>query len=634
MIYSTFAGHLCKKGVWFWVFTSAIYCFSVDPNPPKPELFETKFEMEKFAKTLSVVDSQNPIRLPNVCNGNQVMASFKPPELLDFIIANPQFENQLLILLAKELSASSSMDSNIGKFCQSLIQHAGISLAAGSIGIREYMAVVLLWPERVVKDPLLKEKLMVMLEKSLSQDLSSDWKEQVLTVLNMVPGFHFGDIERLAYSWSSIPRVSGAREMPVSKSNPLETLEGGTKISLSVYSLPSESFSFEESTRFLKAVKRLAPNREVVVLSDLNAFSPFKAFCEQLGVSLIPTFGEGFSPWPRDPILFSKLPEKPWLILQRPNSQASRREDDLMARAMVHGLPDLLDCEWGAPEWGQAPTPFHNGKIIIAKDQLWINLDTVEIRTLEILGLDRVPIESFQSSEGISKYLEAANLAAGELAHLFGMPVAFLEPLPFHGDLERRSATMYFLGGSAGFDLDSLVTLLPLETGQIAAIVGDVGLGIQMIQKSPSHEIAAYQQGYGLGSDPERFRQVLLEYSRQARSERLGNYLDLIAGFLAHNGLVVERLPLFLVPTHQIENLINSKAVTEKDFLMTWQNVVIDRRGGEAFAEGFAGLLPQADLMAEAVFEKLGYKLQFLPPLLESIYRMGGYRCASKHIQL
>ena len=68
-------------------------------------------------------------------------------------------------------------------------------------------------------------------------------------------------------------------------------------------------------------------------------------------------------------------------------------------------------------------------------------------------------------------------------------------------------------------------------------------------------------------------------------------------------------------------------------FLLGWNNVVVETREGGVRAEGFAALLPSGDRRARAAFRALGVHLDLLPPLVESVVRNGGYRCASNHLR-
>jgi len=116
----------------------------------------------------------------------------------------------------------------------------------------------------------------------------------------------------------------------------------------------------------------------------------------------------------------------------------------------------------------------------------------------------------------------------------------------------------------------------------------------------------------------------VLSYAQlQADSIELGRYL-------AAQGLAVERLPLLVVPT---ELLADREGVTHPRFLITWNNVVVETRGGRVRAEGFASLLPEADRRVAVVFRRAGAQLDLLPPLVRSVVLVGGYRCASSHVR-
>ena len=76
-------------------------------------------------------------------------------------------------------------------------------------------------------------------------------------------------------------------------------------------------------------------------------------------------------------------------------------------------------------------------------------------------------------------------------------------------------------------------------------------------------------------------------------------------------------MPLLLVPAQPA------------DYLITWNNVVLENRR----AEGFASQIPEADVYARKTFEVAGYTLVLFPPLQRSIELGGGYRCASNHVR-
>ena len=142
---------------------------------------------------------------------------------------------------------------------------------------------------------------------------------------------------------------------------------------------------------------------------------------------------------------------------------------------------------------------------------------------------------------------------------------------------------MQMLAGGAGFDLDSIVTILPPSN----ALVGDIELG----------------KHYG--------------GQTTSKTTALQSFLNAIATELQRDGMTVRRMPLVLV------------SAEPADYLITWNNVVLENRR----AEGFASQIPEADAYAKKTFAAAGYKLILFPPLMRSIVLGGGYRCASNHLR-
>jgi hypothetical protein len=110
----------------------------------------------------------------------------------------------------------------------------------------------------------------------------------------------------------------------------------------------------------------------------------------------------------------------------------------------------------------------------------------------------------------------------------------------------------------------------------------------------------------------------------------LGEFLDVVAGQLAAAGMAVRRLPLLSVP---VPLLRDRAGLSHTDFLITWNNVVVETVKGAARAEGFSSLLPAGDARARDAFTSLGVHLDLLPPLVRSVILNGGYRCASNHLR-
>ena len=456
--------------------------------------------------------------------------------------------------------------------------------------------------------------------------------ETALSARVMAESLSFEATERLAVAWGLAPRSSAERRAETTAPGALRFDDDWTKeIAASVYSLPSSFFSTAEVREFLRAVRGLAPKREILVLADPAMRAALKGVS---GVRPLPTFGRAYSPWPRDPLSLVKRADGGLAVLLRPNLQRGREEDATLGRALIQTLPEDLDRRWKKPVWTVAAVPFHNGQALTAPDAVWISIHTLEPRILEILGLDRVPVETFGTAEGIDRYLAAARKAADELSRLYGRPVRFVHPLPESGELPARVELFRTLGGGAGTDLDSIVTLLPGGTGSAdspkVALVADFAAGAALLGRLSLADLAAAKATYGFlpGADPRSvFRAGLATPSAQG----LGAYLDAVAAHLMSAGLEVRRLPLLLVP---YSALTRADELPEGGtFLIGWNNAVLETRDGALRAEMFASGLPTADREAETAYAAAGARLTLLPALPVSVIRGGGYRCASNHVR-
>jgi hypothetical protein len=96
------------------------------------------------------------------------------------------------------------------------------------------------------------------------------------------------------------------------------------------------------------------------------------------------------------------------------------------------------------------------------------------------------------------------------------------------------------------------------------------------------------------------------------------------------SGFAVDRLPLLLVPTRLLSDVDPNGA---PDFVLGWNNVVIESTVHGTRAEGFASRLPAGDLAATELFARAGVKLDLLSPLVPSVILGGGYRCASNQLK-
>lgn len=478
--------------------------------------------------------------------------------------------------------------------------------------VRLLAAVVLIDPGRFVKDELLRRRVATSLPRAI--DPASAVGEHVLSFVSRVPGLGFDAFEDAGFAWGVLLRKSAERRY-----------EGGglvlpgerEPIRASIYSLPEDLFDGDEALAFLRGVRRTAPQRDLVVLTGSVLGERLRQ--SGLGIHVVPTHGFAFSPWPRDPLTFLRDSGGRQVVLLRPNTQSTREDDLWLGRILVEELPDELDAAWGRLRYQQATVPFHNGQILEAGGSLWVSVHSLEPRALELTGLDRVPVAELAGPAG-ARYVAAVRLAAAELGDLYGRRVAFVHPLPADdASGAERVAALYPLGGGAGFDLDSLVTLLTTSGGGTTALVADLDAGSELLAAA-GDELGAFAAGYALA--PSRLR-VLQESSR---ARRLDAFLEVVASHLASDANV-RRVPLLLLPQGA------GDGYSEPDFLVGWNNVVLEERDGAARAEGFASLLPSGDRLAREIFAEAGFRLELVPTLVGSVRRNGGYRCASQHVR-
>lgn len=459
---------------------------------------------------------------------------------------------------------------------------------------------------------------------------SPERSETALAARVVAERLSFEETEPLAVAWGLVPRSSAGRHLE--QAGTLRFDDDWTKeIAASIYSLPSSFFSAAEAKAFLAGVHALAPRREILVLADPGARAALNGLA---GVRTLPTFGRAYSPWPRDPLSLAKRADGGLAVLIRPNVQRGREEDATLGRALVETLPSDLDRKFQQPVWTVAGVPFHNGQALIAPQAVWITLHTLEPRILAILGLDRVPVETFGTAEGIDRYLAATRRAADELGALYGRPARLVHPLPERGDLATRVEGMRTLGGGAGTDLDSIVTLLPGRPGSVdspkVALVADVAAGAALLGRLSPSDFAAARAAYGFlpGAD---LRSVFQAGLATPSAQGLGAFLDIVAARLDAEGLEVRRLPLLFAP---YSALTRADELPEGGtFLIGWNNSVLESRGGALRAEAFGSGLPTGDREAEAAYAAAGARLTLLPALPVSVIRGGGYRCASNHVR-
>jgi hypothetical protein len=137
-------------------------------------------------------------------------------------------------------------------------------------------------------------------------------------------------------------------------------------------------------------------------------------------------------------------------------------------------------------------------------------------------------------------------------------------------------------------------------------------------------------RAFGFRADGDALRREIIAAQANAPTVALGAFLDEVASELQREGITVRRLPLLNVP---VSLLARDDVPPDTAFLMTWNNVVLEKRGNRRRAEGFASLLSNSDQFAKQAFAASGYRLDLFPPLINSIVLGGGYRCASNHVR-
>ncbi len=486
------------------------------------------------------------------------------------------------------------------------------------------LALELVDPERFAGDESFRRRVLPLLPRMLDPEAPAGLRDALLLELNQVRGFDFAASDEVERAWGAIPRRAAERRAGASGLRFDADTAG--RLTASVYSLPSFFFDLKTADSFLSSVHSASPDRTLIVLTDSTVLAGLKARSKELNLRLLDIYGRAYSPWPRDPFSLVHTRDGALRVLVRPNLQPGREEDANLGPELARSLPEDLDRAWGKVTWATAPVPFHNGQVLLTPDAAWITLHALEPRILAILKLDRVPVASFATAAGIDRYLIAADQAAGELARLYGRPVRFVHPLPRQGDLATRVELMRRIGGGAGYDLDSIVTLLP--GGK--ALVADVAAGRSLLAKLPSSDWDSLRRGYGLEPSGEALSSALTAAQGAPEMDALGDFLDLVAGELAKAGMKVRRLPMLAVP---VALLADRSGLSHERFLLTWNNAVVEVRKGQARAEGFSYLLPAGDQAAREAFAAFGAHLDLFPPLVRSIVLNGGYRCASNHLR-
>ena len=521
-------------------------------------------------------------------------AEVPPAEMEARLFADPSQIPAVLRGLGARLMSSS--DAGAETYAIGLARARAVRVP---VDVRIVTAFLVVDPMRYVQDASFRARIDRLLPRMLTTATPRPVREAALTELNRNFEIAYDTADAVAAGWGLTPRPSSARRVPFDPKLRFADDTHGT-IETTIVSLGSEFFSTADARRFLLSLRASAPKRRIVVLAD----PAMRAALRDLPLEVIETFGRPFTPWPRDPFAVTRAADGRVVLVVRPNLQPNREDDANMARTLAASM----DARWSV-----APFPFHNGQVLVMPDAAWISIHTVEIRALQILGLPRVPVSTFGTAAGIARYTAAVRQAAKELESLYGRPVRFVHPLD---DLQ-------VLGGGGGFDLDSLVTLLPGADGKLHALVGDVGLGATLARKA---DWTAAYGAYGFTGDRATLGTRVAAAQDSGRAPGLQRFLDVVASHLGASGVVVERVPLLDVPY----SLLTDPGVRSgSDFLLTWNNVVLEGRR----AAGFASLVAEGDATARSAFARAGYTLDLLAPLTRSVVLNGGYRCASSHVR-
>src|SRR5579863_2323087 len=477
--------------------------------------------------------------------------------------------------------------------------------------VADLAAQQLVDPPRFAADPSFRAWVLGLLPRELDPAVAPGLRDDLLLALEAQPGIDFDAAAAVESGWGAAPRRSADR-LSADGREPLRFDDDAeAPIAASVFSLPSSFFGEPETAALLAALRTMAPRRDLVVLADLPLRRRLAACCASPRLHLLETYGQPFTPWVRDPMSLVRRPGGGVVVLVRPNAQPGREADRNLGAELVRRLPPDLDRAWGGIRWEVAPVPFHNGQVLLGRDAAWISVHTLELRTLALLGLDRVPVASFDTAAGIERYFAAARRAAAELAALYGRPVRFVHPLPGEsradGDRGDDRELVERIGGGAGYDLDSLLTLLPARPGghppapaappAPVALVASLAAGRTLLTGLPTADWAALRRGYQLAPAGAELAAAVGAAQRTAAAARLDGFLDLVAAHLGSQGWRVARLPLLLVP---VTLLADHEGVAAREFQLTWNNVVLETRDGQLRAESFSSLLPAGDREARS----------------------------------
>jgi hypothetical protein len=485
-------------------------------------------------------------------------------------------------------------------------------------------------PLRYGEDDEFRRTVDTILPQSLERSLPEPLRRADINEINRVAPIAFDTAEALAAAAGVVTRPSRTRYADSATASAKITTNGTEAIEASIFSINSRFATSEDARRFLRAVRAAAPKRKIVVIGDPEMRAALNADLTSLSIDFVDDLSRPITLWPRDPFFVARTGSGQVIFVNRPNLQSGREEDANMVRILIEGLPQSLDTRWQHPRWTTGSTSFHNGQVLMTPQAAWISIHSVEPRVLQLLKRDTVPTEEFSSAAGIARYVAAAHRAAGELAALAGRPVKFVHDLPGNQPAESQSKIMAMLGGGAGFDLDSIVTLLPQTGRPMEALVGDLTLGSHLADAAPADDWISLAKTYSLDGNAASIHEAVRNFHESAVALGLQAFLDRCEKDLAASGVHVRRLPLLIVPTSLLSS--SDDRLNNPYFLVGWNNVVLERTASNR-AEGFASGFASGDRAASSAYSEAGYNLLLFPPLPRSVILNGGYRCASNEVR-
>lgn len=564
---------------------------------------------------VDLMQSASPVELEAALHAQPALLSGTASELADALVALPaESRDGLSAYLAGLASARAR---RLEPDCRT------------SRCFAELAPLHLLDPVRFGRDASFRERAITVMEHSMPLSVSREFLDGYLQFLNGIEAVDFDTSERIELAWRSVRRPTTTRQTAHTPALGVPASDSGGPIDASIYSLSSRFFTTAEAISFLAAVRKIDAERDILVLADLPMRHALAKRLSDPRMHLLDTYGRRFSPWPRDSFLAVRDDGGRVTFVTRPNLQPKREEDSFLAREIIQSLPDSIDARWNDTRWARAGVPFHNGQVLITNERAWIDLHAVEIRALEILGLERVPVQTFDKPAGINRYVTAVKQSARELGELYGREVAFVHPLPDELPAAEAVSLMHQLGGGGGLDLDSMLTLVERDGAPPVAFVGDVTLGASMLSELTAAQAKVFRETFGFSAPPDDLAPTLARAQKKSRAAALDTFVDVIARQMTKKGFDVVRVPLLLVPVTALDD----DTLDHEAFLLSWNNVVLQRRGSSVAAEGFASLITPLDERVRRLFADKGVSLQYLPPLVGSIVRDGGYRCASNHVR-